>query len=68
MRTTMADVAQRAGTSVSTVSLVLNNKPGVSPEMRVAVLEAAAELGYSLPHRRSARETSASVTAGWCAA
>jgi LacI family transcriptional regulator len=62
MRTTMADVAQRAGTSVSTVSLVLNNKPGVSPEMRVAVLEAAAELGYSLPHRRSARETSASKT------
>ena len=44
MRPTMADVAQRAGTSVSTVSLVLNKKPGVSPEMRTAVLEAAKEL------------------------
>ena len=62
MRATMADVAQRAGTSVSTVSLVLNDKPGVSPEMRKAVLDAATELGYHLPHRRSTREISESKT------
>jgi LacI family transcriptional regulator len=62
MRATMADVAQRAGTSVSTVSLVLNNKPGVSSEVRKAVLDAADELGYRLPRRRSTRETSDSKT------
>lgn len=62
MRTTMADVAQQAGTSVSTVSLVLNNKPGVSPEVRQAVVEAAEELGYRLPKRRSARDTPTSKT------
>jgi LacI family transcriptional regulator len=62
MRTTMADVAQRAGTSVSTVSLVLNNKPGVSSEVRQAVVEAAEELGYRLPERRSTRETPTSKT------
>jgi DNA-binding LacI/PurR family transcriptional regulator len=54
MRPTMSDVAERAGTSVSTVSLVLNNKLGVSPEVRQAVVEAAEELGYRLPRRRSA--------------
>lgn len=53
MRPTMADVAERAGVSTSTVSLVLNNKPGISPEVRAAVLKAANELGYRLPERRS---------------
>jgi LacI family transcriptional regulator len=49
MRPTMADVAQRAGVSTSTVSLVLNDKPGVSEQTRAAVLEIAQELGYRLP-------------------
>jgi LacI family transcriptional regulator len=62
MRPTMADVAQRAGTSVSTVSLVLNNKPGVSSEVRKAVLDAAEEMGYRLPKRRPAREIPTSRT------
>jgi LacI family transcriptional regulator len=52
MSPTMADVAQRAGVSTSTVSLVLNDKPGVSERTRAAVLEAARELGYQLPRRR----------------
>jgi LacI family transcriptional regulator len=60
MRTTMADVAQRAGTSVSTVSLVLNHKPGVSDEVREVVIEAAEELGYRLPERRSSKRTTPS--------
>ncbi len=55
----MADVAERAGVSKSTVSLVLNNKPTVSPELRQAVLEAAADLGYRLPRRRSQRRSTA---------
>jgi DNA-binding LacI/PurR family transcriptional regulator len=51
----MADVAERAGVSKSTVSLVLNNKPTVSAQLRQAVLDAAGELGYHLPARRRTR-------------
>jgi DNA-binding LacI/PurR family transcriptional regulator len=54
----MADVAERAGVSKSTVSLVLNNRPSVSPELRQAVLKAADELGYRPPGRRSQRRSS----------
>ena len=46
MRSTMADVAELAGVSISTVSLVLNEKPGISAEVRVAVREAVEKLGY----------------------
>ncbi len=38
------EIAARAGVSKSTVSLVLNNKPGVSAQMRNAVLQAVQEL------------------------
>jgi DNA-binding LacI/PurR family transcriptional regulator len=55
MPSTMKDVAQRAGVSKATVSLVLNNKPGVSQETRRAVLFAAEELAYRLPERRPVR-------------
>lgn len=57
MSPTMADVAERAGVSKSTVSLVLNNKPTVSPQLRQAVLEAASELDYRLPVRRPLRRS-----------
>ena len=52
MQPTMEDVARKAGVSKSTVSFVLNDKPGVSDEMKTAVLQAAAELSYRLPERR----------------
>lgn len=55
MSSTMADVAERAGVSKSTVSLVLNDKPSVSAELRAAVLKAAAELDYQLPRRAKRR-------------
>ena len=46
-RVTHKDVAELAGVSVATVSYVLNNGPRpVSPEARVKVEEAVAELGY----------------------
>jgi len=51
----MEDVAQRAGVSKATVSLVLNKKPGISPETQQAVLLAAEELAYRLPERRPLR-------------
>ncbi len=40
------DVARKAGVSPSTVSLVLNNKPGISSSTRQRVFQAMAELGY----------------------
>ena len=52
MSLTMEDVARLAGVSKSTVSLVLNKKPGVSPEVQQAVLLASEELSYRLPERR----------------
>jgi LacI family transcriptional regulator len=45
---TMRDVAERAGVSVATVSLVINNKKRerIGEQTRVRVLDAVAELGY----------------------
>ena len=48
------DVAEQAGVSVATVSLVLNDKGNISPETRQRVLDVVAELGYI----RSARARS----------
>jgi len=42
--TTVRRIAEFAGVSKSTVSLVLNNKPGVSDEMRQTVMQAVTEL------------------------
>ncbi len=42
-------IAERAGTSVATVSRALNGKPNVSREMRARVLSAAQDLGYARP-------------------
>jgi DNA-binding LacI/PurR family transcriptional regulator len=47
MPITLADIAQRADVSLSTVSRVLNNKEHVSLGTRTAVLEAVTTLGYS---------------------
>jgi len=53
MNPTIKDVAKRAGVSLSTVSLVMNQKKNVSPEMVKKVQEAIAELEYH--PRRSAQ-------------
>jgi LacI family transcriptional regulator len=52
----MADVARKAGVSQSSVSLVLNNMTGarISDVTRARVVEAANEIGYSLPSQRQA--------------
>jgi DNA-binding LacI/PurR family transcriptional regulator len=42
------DIARHSGVSASTVSLVLNNKPGVSQETRLRVLKVAEELAYPI--------------------
>ncbi len=50
------DIAFRVGVSPTTVSLVLNNKPGASEELRDRILKTARELGY--PGPRSSRNGS----------
>src|SRR5690349_24509915 len=45
-RTKQAEVARKAGVSVSTVSKVVNDAPGISPELRHRVQQAAESLGY----------------------
>jgi LacI family transcriptional regulator len=52
-RPTIRDVARQAGLSISTVSLVLNNKEHVSEETRRTIQRAIDELGYH--PQRSAR-------------
>lgn len=52
-KSTIRDVAEKAGTSLSTVSLVINNKENVSEETRRRVNEIISELGYH--PQRSAR-------------
>lgn len=51
---TIRDLAKHTGFSVTTISRVLNNDPTmkVTDSTRVAILEAAAELNYSLPKQK----------------
>ena len=57
-KVTSSDVAKRAGVSQATVSMVLNKKYNVSFSKEVIrrVEEAAKELGYELPKRRTRKE------------
>ncbi len=48
--TTMKDIAKRAGVSVSTVSRVLSDSPGVGDEVRSIVRDAVTSTGYT-PNR-----------------
>jgi len=53
-RTTLADVAQAAGTTVPTVSKVLSGRSDVSSETRSRVMQIVTELGYRGRSGRSA--------------
>jgi LacI family transcriptional regulator len=44
----ISDIARESGVSISTVSLVLNNRPGVSDETRARVLQVAEQMNYPL--------------------
>ena len=47
MRVTIKDIARKTGLSVSTVSLVLNNKPHrISDQTRQKILDTAREMNY----------------------
>ena len=60
-RSTLRDVAQRAGVSVGTASGVFTANSSVSAQARAAVLAAASEIGYH-PRRRPAQPFAAGVT------
>lgn len=45
-RPTLADVARTAGVSLMTVSRAINGKPGVSEDVRQAIIALANEMGY----------------------
>jgi LacI family repressor for deo operon, udp, cdd, tsx, nupC, and nupG len=51
MQVRLAQIAERAGVSISTVSRVLNDKPGVNAATRRQVLIAIDVLGYDRPAR-----------------
>ena len=53
----MADVAERAGVSTSTVSRALRGSPVVSPETTARVREAAAELSFAISRTASSLAT-----------
>ena len=57
-KVTSSDVAEKAGVSQATVSMVLNRKYNVSfsRETVERVEEAAKELGYKLPGHRNKKE------------
>ncbi len=46
MKATMRDIAEKLGISINAVSLALNNKAGVSDEMRMKILRTADAMGY----------------------
>ena len=50
-KVTLADIARESGVSLSTVSLVLNDKPGLPDETRLKVINMARVLGYQVHAR-----------------
>lgn len=62
-RVTMAEIAEESGVSLSTVSLVLRDKPGVGPDTRQRVLSVAKYLGY-IPPNSNAQHKSSLTTIG----
>ncbi|NLJ71243.1 MAG: LacI family transcriptional regulator [Clostridiaceae bacterium] len=53
MKITAKDIAKKLGISASSVSLALNDRPGVSVKTREMVLAEAARLGYSFKQQNS---------------
>ncbi|MBT1174369.1 LacI family DNA-binding transcriptional regulator [Bifidobacterium sp. LC6] len=57
MPVTMEDVAREAGVSRSAVSLALNDKPGLSPDIRQKILETIDRLDYSPLRKRKVKRS-----------
>ena len=63
-RTTLADIARSAGVSLMTVSRAVNNKPGISEELRGKILAMAEEVGYQPSHIARSLATNRTCTIG----
>jgi len=63
-RTTIADVARRAGVSKGSVSFALNDRPGLAPETRARILDAARDLGWTPSLRARALSVGKSFACG----
>ncbi|WP_309063721.1 LacI family DNA-binding transcriptional regulator [Streptomyces sp.] len=61
---TIADVARRAGVSKGLVSFALNDRPGVAPDTRRRILEAASDLGWTPNLRARSLSTGRSFACG----
>jgi LacI family transcriptional regulator len=61
---TLADIAEQSQVSLSTVSLVLRNRPGITEETRQRVLTVAQELGYRLKGQSNGRMTNTQANGG----
>lgn len=57
MAVTAKDIAEKLGLSPSTVSMVLNNRPGISQPTRKLVLDTAREAGYDPMKKPAAKAT-----------
>jgi LacI family transcriptional regulator len=60
-KATMKDIADAAGVSMATVSLVLNGKGGISDATRQRVFETARDLGYDTSKRLNGRPETISI-------
>jgi LacI family repressor for deo operon, udp, cdd, tsx, nupC, and nupG len=63
-RPTINDVATAAGVSKGAVSFALNGRPGLSPQTRARILEAAESLGWSPSPRAQALSVSKALAVG----
>lgn len=61
MGVTIRDVAAQAGVSASTVSLVLNNRPGIGEETRQQVFKTAQAMGYQIPVTENERKSGGTI-------
>ena len=61
---TIKEIAKRVGKTEATVSMALNNKPGVSDAVRKRIKETAAEMGYMPNIIARELSTQASSTVG----
>ncbi len=63
-RNTISSIAGQSGVSVSTVSLALNNRPGVSQGTRSRILQVAADLGYPVRVNPKVKKNDTLTTVG----
>ena len=61
---TIREIARQAGVAASTVSLVLNSKPGVRKEMREKITRMLLENGYTIRQSAPAAAAAGEIQIG----